>query len=921
MTPERWTQVKQALEGALARIPQERVAYLEALAAADPTLGREVEDLLAHHTDEDFLEQPALPLPALPPPAMFGSYQIQSQLGEGGMGLVYLAQDRTLDRPVALKFLSGALHHLEDARRRFLREAKAAAALDHPYICKIYQTGEQDGRPFIAMEYVRGETLRRRLDTAPLALLDVCRIALEAAEALETAHAEQIVHRDLKPSNIMLTTGGHVKVLDFGVAKRIGEEVGVYAETPSEPRAVSTVQGTVAYMSPEQVSGRQVDGRSDIFSLGVVVFECLTGRNPFQADSPLETASQILHYSPPALELTRADLPASLAHVVHRMLAKDPEERYQSVHDLRTDLARVTDLAERETAAGRTSVGATPGRKPRTRMTSRSLGLVTALAAVILGAVGWWATRAPEAPVSRRSLSVAVMPLVNISDDPESDYLANGIAQAVTTRLHRVGLHVIPWETARRFGDLNNPMEVARTLTVDSVLSGSFQINGDRLRVTVSLVEGATGFISWTDEFEEPLDDIFQMQTRIAQGVATNLGHELTGEEAATLAKTESFSPDAYDFYLQGAEYLQDGDQESAGIAYLLFERAVKTDPGLTEAHVGLGAVYLERFWSGWGGGAGNLALAEKSFATALQRDASNMRARRGLNLIEWYRGRGGPALQFARDAAGTDDIETLLARAEVYAHHGPEDFARPIVERVLDLDPGNQLAGWLLTTVFHNTDRFAETVKAADDYLRRFGPDPFVPVLAANALQRLGDVAAAGEWFDRATGPVMQFSAEAGLATAYDMAGLLAAGAFYNRQGQHERAQALWQRGLRLSENTLANDAESVGMRLFLASFLGVLGDHAGFAREESTALALMTTADLNPWELVFLAGVHAYLGNTARALEILRDTLRGGRLISRPWMTMVAPTLPQAAGFDDFLREYLAADQQRRRRYAPPG
>jgi tetratricopeptide (TPR) repeat protein len=296
------------------------------------------------------------------------------------------------------------------------------------------------------------------------------------------------------------------------------------------------------------------------------------------------------------------------------------------------------------------------------------------------------------------------------------------------------------------------------------------------------------------------------------------------------------------------------------------------------------------------------------------------MRARRGLNLIEWYRGRGGSALQFARDAGGTDDIETLLARAEVYAHHGPEDFARPIVERVLDLDPGNQLAGWLLTTIFHNTERFDETVKAADDYVRRFGHDPFVPLLAANALQRLGDVAAAREWFDRATGPVMQFSAEAGLATAYDMGGLLAAGAFYSRQGQPERAQALWQRGLRLSENTLANDAESIGMRLFLASFLGVLGDHAGFAREESAAFALMTPADLNPWELVFLAGVHAHLGNTARALEILRDTLRGGRLIARPWMSMVAPTLSQAPGFDDFLREYLAADQQRRRRYAPP-
>ena len=901
MTPERWAVVKQALVEALTRAPQERAAYLEAITVTDPELRQEVEGLLAHHADEDFVEQRAMPVVAVPgsalrPGATFGPYEIQSQLGEGGMGLVFLAQDRALDRPVALKFLSARLQQPDEARRRFLREAKAAAALDHPYICKIYQTGEEDGRPFIAMEYVRGETLRSRLDASPMPLKDILRLGIEVAEALESAHAARIVHRDLKPSNIMLTTGGHVKVLDFGLAKRIGEEVGVYAETRAELTETGTVHGTVAYMSPEQVRGQEVDVRSDIFSLGVVLYESLTGKNPFKAGSLLETASQVLHHMPPTLGLTRNDVPALLEHVVHTMLAKAPEHRYQSAHDLGTELARVRDLIDRGDGDVEGTARLVPTRWWLT-VRRRTIAALAAMAVTIAGAGVWWSRRAPGgAAANKGPLSVAVMPFANVSGDPQNAYLANGITQAVTTRLHRAGLRVIPWETARRFRDASNPMEVARTLSVDSVLSGSFQTNHDRLLVTVSLVEGATGFLMWTDELEDSFDGIFQVLARIAQGVATNLGHELTGDAVARLAKI---------------------DRESTDLGYDFFTRAVEIDPNLTQAHVGLGAVYLERFWNGWGGGVGNLGLAEKSFKTVLQRDAADMRARRGLTLIEFYRGRGESGLQFARDAARLDanDVETLLARAAAYAN-GLEELQAQLLERVLALDPGNEYAAWGLPVAFFNTDRFEEAVKGADEYGRRFGHEPFVSALAANALERRGNLGGARDHYDRVTEPLMESSAKPGSPTSHDLTALFYAGAFHSRHGQRDRAQALWQAGLRLTGNALANDPESIGLRLFQASFLGVLGHRVAFEREEAAALALAKAADVNPWELIHLASAHASFGNSGRALEILRNALRSGRLYSPAWLTMAAPTLQSS---EQLLREFDVEEQRLRRQYAP--
>jgi tetratricopeptide (TPR) repeat protein len=452
-------------------------------------------------------------------------------------------------------------------------------------------------------------------------------------------------------------------------------------------------------------------------------------------------------------------------------------------------------------------------------------------------------------------------------------------------------------------------------------LGGRFETDGERLMVAVELVEGATGLISWSDGFEGSFADVFQIQTWIAQGVAANLGQRLTPDVATILARAESSSESAYDFYLQGADHLQEGNHEAVGIAFNFFTQAITVDPRLAEAHVGLGAVYLERFWNGWGGGTGNLTLATASFRQALLLDPASVRAQRGLNLAAWYRGRGDAHLAFARDAArqGKDDIETLLARAEVFTTDGPEDLAEPILDRVIAFDPANQSAAWHFITVYFNTRRFAHAAHAADDYIRRFGHEPFIYQFAAGAHEQLGDLAAAEDRFERATRPLMQFSMEPGIATADELIALLKAGAFHARHGQPVRARALWQRGVRLTKNALALDPESVGLHLYLASFHAVLGDRAALEREEATARMLAEAADLNPWELRHLAEAHALAGNPRRAIEILQNALRGGRFFARTAMTAVTPSLEQADGFDQLVREYDAAEDERRRLYGP--
>ena len=487
LSSRRWQQIKSIVDAALDRETSERPAFLDE-ACRDPELRKEVESLLAHELS-GFLEEPAaaqLDAPEEPARATpmdltgrtLAHYKIEEKLGEGGMGAVFLAQDQSLER--------------------FLREAKSAAALDHPYICKVYEIGAAEGRSFIAMEYVRGETLEHRIRRERLSMEEAGRIAAEISEALDTAHREDIVHRDLKPANIMLTPGGHVKVLDFGLAKRVvsQESADSQVKTASELTGEGLTLGTLTYMSPEQVRRQPVDARSDIFSLGIVLYEMYAGTHPFRRPIRMDTAVAIVQETPPPLSDQRREVPELLNHIVAKMLAKAPEERYQLIRELRADLRRLQD--------GTAAVQRFPGRWVPTLPNNRLLVVVFVVIAL---AALWTSTRSPSGPETGRGelLSVAVLPLTNISDDPEeTDYLADGISQAVTNKLTQVGLRVTPWETASRYRERRQPPQVvARELNVDAVLVGTFQISGDQVLTSVSLVEAESGFQSWADTIVE----------------------------------------------------------------------------------------------------------------------------------------------------------------------------------------------------------------------------------------------------------------------------------------------------------------------------------------------------------------------------------------------------------------------------------
>ncbi len=870
-------------------------------------------------------------------------YEIGKPLGQGGMGVVFLARDRTLDRPVALKFLSNELQEDATARRRFVREAKAAAALDHPYICKIYETGEADGRPFIAMEYVRGETLAARLAGEPLPLNAALRIATEVAEALETAHGEGLVHRDLKPSNIMLTSGGHVKVLDFGLAKRAASGEGGDAATASELTEAGTVRGTVAYMSPEQVRGQTVDARSDIFAFGVVLYELLTGVHPFQKEATLETAAAILNQTPAPLTHHRQDAPDLLDHILAKLLAKAPAERYQKVHEVRTDLAQVSDTVDRAHPAPEGAAIALPplatqppaGTLPTPRTWTRRRSSVLAFVSLMVAALGavwvWWDSGSGGPGSGGEVPSVAVLPLRNLSRDPlESNYLADGITQAVITRLIQAGLRVTPWETALRYRETDQPAEqVARELNVGTVLVGTFQFENDQLLTTLSLLEADSGLATWTDEFEEPYTNLFDVQRRIARGAAASLLPELTGEQEMALATPESVSVDAYDSNLQGADLLLAGDQESAEVAFQYFTRAIELDPSLVDAHVGLGAVYHVRFMNGWGGGAGNLERAEASFETAIELDSGSIRARRGLMQVYYALGRSEAILLQGQEAGRLgppDDVETLIARADAYALAGLENLALPIQRRVIALDPRNTPAYFGLNWASLYAGRFQEAVEVGKAYLTLFGDEfgidyaMMMHINIAEASFILGDDELAREHYEQATRRLMVPSTDSAPATWYVITGLMEAGGFYSQTGQPDEANALWRRGVELARLNLEIDPENIGMRLLLASFHGLLGEREAFLIEEARAFRAMRDSDVIALELTYLAAAHAALGNAARAVEVLRAQLQRGRLAS--WAQQIhilAPDLLVTPEFNRFRKEYDSMAERLRERYGP--
>jgi TolB-like protein/predicted Ser/Thr protein kinase len=685
-------------------------------------------------------------------------YRLIEKIGEGGMGVVWKAEDTRLHRHVALKFVPEEKAQDAQAVDRHLREARAASALNHPHICSIYDIGESEGRRFIVMELLEGRSLQQQAGGKPLQVEAAVDLAIQIADALDTAHAKGIIHRDIKTANIFVTDRGQAKVLDFGLAKlAVGPErepaPGEETHTALNVTTPGAVMGTVSYMSPEQALGKELDHRTDIFSLGVVLYEMITGRRAFGGSSSAAVFDAILNRAPTAPIDLNKEVPLELERIVNKSLEKDPELRYQSAAGLLADLKRL----RRDSTASVQAAPATGGPAYR-----RALLPLVGAAVLLLIAVGIWqlrkggaeddGLRPPGADSVVSGLKIAVLPFVNAGGDPQQGYFSEGLTGEIVSELSRYGeLAVMPCRSGPCEGEDADAREIGREIGVRYVLQGSVQSSPERIRVNVQLFDGRDGRSVWgnTFESERTAQDLFDLQDDLTQQVVGEVAGSygaLARAELPSARRKPPASLDSRDCVFRAYDYLQNHTAETHMAARDCLERVVEAEPGYVEGLAWLAYFYSEQFHHRWNVPEGEfdsraraLQMAERAVAL----DDSNQLAHMYLGLAALFSGddeRGIAEIRRAIEINPNNPLVLILG-AWYLALQGELESAVPMAGRAKELIP--YPPGWIDFPLFvdhYVHGRYEQALVLSKGGV--VGPGQFPePLVLAATLGQLGRV------------------------------------------------------------------------------------------------------------------------------------------------------------------------------------